>query len=159
MDALSNTYALQQNDGAGAPVGDSAHLESLLAPDRTCAEMFKAARKLFAHSNVELEAVVDGSFHVVDSAQGDEPFRGGSDGFDDSELVERFEDDGDEVQSDGPDAESRFGVRPQPPDHPPPGYLCRTRSRVRAVKRNRRTRHRLRHVWYPWASHRRQVWE
>ena len=144
MDALSNTYALQQADGAGAPVGDSAHLESLLAPDK---------------SNVELEAVVDGSFHVVDSAQGDEPFECGSDGSDDSELVERFEDDGDEVQSDGPDAESRFGVRPQPPDHPPPGYLCRTRSRVRAVKRNRRTRHRLRHVWYPWASHRRQVWE
>ena len=131
MDALSNTYALQQADGAGAPVGDRAHLE----------------------------AVVDGSFHVVDSAQGDEPFEFGSGRPDDSELVERFEDDGDEVQSDGPDAESRFGVRPQPPDHPPPGYLCRTRSRVRAVKRNRRTSHRLRHVWYPWASHRRQVWE
>ena len=80
MDALSNTYALQQADGAGAPVGDSAHLESLLAPD----------------SNVELEAVVDGSFHVVDSVQGDELFECSSDGSDVSELEERFEDDDEE---------------------------------------------------------------
>ena len=249
MDALSNTYALQQADGAGAPVGDSAHLESLLAPNRTCVEMFEAARKLFAHRtwrrkdyevggfwkrgklcldlvdkaqvdpfvvekalsldcdcifsalegtecgmrrtdyqhrgvwdrsklrrhiNVELQPVADGSFHVVASAQGDAPFECSSDGSDVSELVERFEDDDDEAQSDGPDAERRFGMRPRDPDHPPPGYLRRTRSRVSAVKRNRRTSHRLRHVHdkrevacihrrhvkgYPWASHRRQVWE
>ena len=52
--------------------------------------------KLRRHINVELQPVVDGSFHVVDSVQGDELFECSSDGSDVSELEERFEDDDEE---------------------------------------------------------------
>ena len=154
-----------------SPIVNSAHLEALLAPNRTCAEMFEAARKIFAHRtwrrkdyqvggfwkrgklfldlsdkahmdpkvveiafsldcdcifsalegtecgmrrtdyqhrgvwdrsklrrhiNVELQPIVDGSFHVVDSLQGEELFECSSDGSDVSELEERFEDDDEE---------------------------------------------------------------
>ena len=69
--------------------------------------------KLRRHINVELQPVLDGSFHIVASAQSDEPFECSSDGSDVSELVERFEDDDD--GPDGPDAsvDSGRGRGPQ----------------------------------------------
>ena len=52
--------------------------------------------KLRRHINAELQPIVDGSFHVVDSLQGDELFECSSDGSDVSEWEERFEDDDEE---------------------------------------------------------------